>query len=387
MTTRRHFLKAGLATAALPRFAFAKSLGERRFVFMLLRGGMDGLAAVPPWADPDYADLRAGLALNRDDGAFPLDGRFWLHPAMPEAYALYKAGELAIVHASAPPHRTRSHFDAQNIVESGGVRAFERKDGWLNRAIGAAGGDGLAVAGTLPLAMRGAASVGSWAPRRRRRSLSETLTERVQGMYAADPILGPAFARALDIQAMANGAPGGARRSRAFTLALDAEVAAELLSRPAGPRVAMLEGGQWDTHAGQGARHGRMARLLGDLSAALGQLKSGLGPAWTETVVVVATEFGRTVRPNGANGSDHGHGGVTFLAGGAVAGGKVVADWPGLAPGALYDGRDLAATTDLRSVLKGAVGGHLRVSNATLTRDIFPGSVDAPPLQDLIKHG
>lgn len=391
--TRRNALKSGIAAALLagaPKFATARGLGERRFVFILLRGGMDGLAAAPPLGDPDYARLRGALALTERDAPLPLTDRFALHPAMTDAHALYNAGELAIVHAVAPPHKTRSHFDAQNILEGGGVRAFAEKDGWLNRAIQALDGasdaeTAVAIAGALPLVMRGKAPVGSWASRRSDATLSPTLAERVRAMYAADPVLAPALEQALATQSMAAGAAGAARPPRPLALSMNAGLAAGMLRRSDGPRIAMLEGGLWDTHAGQGRAEGMMARLLGDLSNAFSRLKDGLGPAWRQTVVVAATEFGRTVRPNGSNGTDHGHGGVAFLAGGAVQGGRVVADWPGLSEGALHEGRDLAATTDLRGLLKGVLGDHLRLSDATLSRDIFPGAAGVRALKDQIK--
>lgn len=397
MLTRRTFLthSAALSGALVPGLTMASAPGERRFVFMLLRGAMDGLAAVPPLGDADYAAVRGRLALQPDMGALPLHNGFALHPAMTEAHELYWAGDLLAVHAVAPPHQTRSHFDAQNILENGATRAFARKDGWLNRALSTIGGDamdlGLAIAETEPLTMRGAARVAGWAPRRVV-LISETLSERVSAMYARDPVLAPAFAQGLKAHALASanagsdGRMGGAGGGRAFVLAENAGLAAEFLARPDGPRIAMLEGGQWDTHAGQGVANGRIARLLGDLSAAFGRLKQGLGPAWAHTVVVAATEFGRTARPNGALGTDHGYGGAAFIAGGAVNGGKVIADWPGLSQRALYEGRDLMATTDLRAVLKGVLGDHLRVPRQALDATVFPDSRSVRPIFDIIRH-
>lgn len=397
MLTRRTFLiqSAALSSAIIPGLSMASAPGDRRFVFILLRGAMDGMAAVPPIGDPDYATVRGRLALQPDMGALHLQNGFALHPAMTEAHALYKAGELLAVHAVAPPHRTRSHFDAQNILENGGTRAFARKDGWLNRALSAIGGErmdlGLAIAESEPLTMRGAARVAGWAPRRVV-LIPETLSERVSAMYAGDPVLAPAFAQGLKAHALASANAGsdgrmsGAGGRRAFVLAENAGLAAEFLARPDGPRIAMLEGGQWDTHAGQGVENGRIARLLGDLSAAFGQLKQGLGPAWRDTVVVAATEFGRTARPNGAFGTDHGYGGAAFVAGGAINGGKVIADWPGLSQRALYEGRDLMATTDLRAVLKGVLGDHLRVPAQALDATVFPDSRAIRPIFDIIRH-
>ena len=394
LLTRRSLLASGAAALAMGQssVAFARGVGEKRFVFIMLRGGMDGLAAVPPVGDPDFSTQRGPMAISRALGARPLSGGFALHPAMPEAHALFQARELLVVHAIAPPHRTRSHFDAQNVLEGGGVRAFERRDGWLNRALLGLGGEasdlGFAIAQNMPLAMRGPAKVSSWAPRRIT-ELPELLTDRIADMYANDPILSAAFASGLsarDMAAQSNGGMmGGAKGVRPLVLAANAALAAEFLSRPNGPRIAMLEGGQWDTHAGQGLAQGKLARLLADLSVALAALKTGLGPAWRETVVVAATEFGRTVRPNGARDTDHGFGGAAFVAGGAVTGGQVIADWPGLSNAALFDGRDLAATTDMRSLFKAVLSDHLGVTDRHLNASVFPGSQNARALANVIR--
>ena len=396
MLTRRSFLAtAAAAGTAIPGVTLASAPGEQRFIFIFLRGAMDGLAAVPPIGDPDYAAVRGRLAFTPDMRALPLHNGFALHPAMTKAHALYQSGELLVAHAIAPPHRTRSHFDAQNILENGATRAFARDDGWLNRALSAMGGDradlGLAIAESEPLTMRGPAKVAGWAPRRVV-LIPETLSERVSAMYAADPVLAPAFAAGLNAHALASanagsdGRMGGARGGRALVLAENAGLAAEFLARPDGPRIAMLEGGQWDTHAGQGVASGRMARLLGDLSAAFERIKIGLGPAWRQTVVVAATEFGRTARPNGALGTDHGYGSATFIAGGAVNGGKVIADWPGMSQQMLFEGRDLMATMDMRALLKGVLVDHLQVSQQALDARVFPESAAVRPIFDIIRH-
>ena len=393
MPTRRQILQTSLgaiAGAALPQAAFARLPSEKRFVFMLLRGGMDGLAAVPPLGDPDYASQRGELALGPAAGGWRLDDRFALHPAMPVAHELYRLGEFTVIHAIAPPHQTRSHFDAQNVLEGGGVRAFQRRDGWLNRALAAAGADaggGLAIATALPLAMRGPQPVASWAPRQTP-DLAQSYMDRVAAMYADDPILAPALAQGLAIRAATAAetlAPGRVRPARALTLQINAKLAADLLRAPEGPRVAMLEGGQWDTHAGQGVVDGRLPRLLSDLDAAFSALKSGLGPIWRQTVVIAVTEFGRTVQPNGSQGSDHGYGSAVFVAGGAVKGGRVIADWPGLAPRALFEGRDLMATMDMRRPIKAVLSDHLNLVTAKLDHDVFPESSGIRPLESLIR--
>jgi uncharacterized protein (DUF1501 family) len=285
LLTRRSLLASGAAAlvAGQPTIAFARGIGEKRFIFIILRGGMDGLAAVPPVGDPDFMAQRGLMAISRALGARPLSDGFALHPAMPEAHALFHERELLVVHAAAPPHRTRSHFDAQNVLEGGGVRAFERRDGWLKRALLGLGGEaadlGFAIAQNMPITMRGPTKVSSRAPSRITK-LPEPLTDRIAEMYANYSVLSAAFASGLSSREMVaqskGGMMGGAKGVRPLVLVANAVLAAEFLSRPNGPRIAMLEGGQWDTHAAQGLAQVKLTRLLADLSAALAALK----PAW-----------------------------------------------------------------------------------------------------------
>jgi uncharacterized protein (DUF1501 family) len=396
MLTRRAALRATLAgSAALvwaaPLLARAATLADRRFVFVILRGGMDGLAAVPPYADPDYATLRGELAggtPGTEKGPFDLDGRFGLHPQLKALHGFYAKGEALIVHAAAAPYRERSHFDAQDLLENGTERPHGADSGWINRALALLGGNrrlGLAIGQSIPLAMRGKVPVASWAPSHLDGADSD-FVQRVAALYGADPALGPAIREGLAAQGMSAAVLGGeggmAGKRGAQSVRALAEAAGKLLAAPDGARVAMLELGGWDTHAGQ---QGRLALALGMLDDGLAALAQALGPAWRGTAVVVATEFGRTAAINGTGGTDHGTAGAAFLVGGAVRGGRVVANWPGLAKSKLHQGRDLAPTTDVRALFKGVLRDHLGLPAADLARAVFPGSEKVGPLEDLIR--
>ena len=387
MTTRRHALKLLLTPVVMPGLAFASVAAppERRFVLIIMRGAMDGLSAVPPLADPDYGALRGKLALGTAaaaNGALGLDGRFWLHPALAPLYPLYQRQELAVLHAIASPYRERSHFDAQNMLETGLGRPGAGNDGWLNRTLVALGADGIrgiAFTPEMPLVLKGRAPVSNWQPD----AGHDTLNEQVERMYGADPLLGRAFAQGVAASGVVKAANVGAPGKRDFPSL--AAFAAHTLAAADGPNVAVLEIGGWDTHVGQGTVKGRLANALGQLAAGITSLSSGIGARWQHTVVAALTEFGRTAHPNGTDGTDHGTATAAFLAGGAVAGGRVIADWPGLSEGALYQKRDLAPTADLRGLLKGVLGDHLQVTSAALEGQIFPGSGGVKPMQGLIR--
>lgn len=406
---RREILLGGVAAAGLgasggllvSRLALAAGpdgpRGEARLVFVILRGAVDGLAAVPPWGDPDYGRLRAGIAIaapGAAEGALPLDGLFGLHPRLAFLHECYAAGELTVFHAVAGPYRQRSHFDGQDVLENGATAAHALQTGWLNRALAALPAParqgrqqlGVALGRNLPLLMRGPAAVASWAPSRLA-ALDEDTLQRVQDLYAQDPLLAQRLADALATNAMATAAGGDARQG-AGPAARYAEVVratAGFLRRDAGPRVAVFDTQGWDTHANEGAAQGQLGQRLGALDAGLRLLKDELGSAWRDTAVILATEFGRTAAVNGTRGTDHGTATVAFLLGGAVRGGRVVADWPGLSARALYQQRDLAPTLDLRSVFKGVLQEQLQLPGAELERSVFPGSAGAAPLRDLIR--
>lgn len=389
-TSRRRFLlaagaacAAGLAGSLPMRAAFGSLPGDRRLVVAILRGGLDGLSALPPLGDPDYARQRGDLALEAGRDALPLDGFFGLHRALGTMGELWQAGELLGVQAVASPYRERSHFDAQDLLENGSTAPRGRSDGWLGRALNAAGGamGGLAVGQNLPLVLQGAAQATTWSPSELP-AASASFLARVADLYAGDPLLGPALLQGLKANSLAEEAMQGGGAPRRAEAAM-AEGAGRLLAAPNGPRVCVLEIGGWDTHSRQGTGGGRLALALGGLDAGLAALKQGLGPLWTETVVVMVTEFGRTVAANGSGGTDHGTASCAFLAGGRVAGGRVLADWPGLAPAALHEGRDLAPTLDLRALLKGVLASQLGLGRATLDRDVFPDSSGVAPLDGL----
>ncbi|WP_424811790.1 DUF1501 domain-containing protein [Roseococcus sp. YIM B11640] len=388
----RRSLLLGLGATALggTRLAFAEGpAGDKRFVVVQLRGALDGLAAVAPYGDPDFATLRGAHAPpepGQDGGTLDLGGRFGLHPALPKLHALYARDEALVLHAVAGPWRSRSHFEAQDLMECGSTQRL--RDGWLNRALAAmpaeprgAARRGLAVGMDVPLLMRGPARVGSYAAPGRARAETHTLATLAR-WHRADPQLGAPFAEGLRSRGFSAAVLSGQEPPPPGTssFATMAGAAGRLMADARGPRVAAMELGGWDTHATQGPRLAGALRVLDD---GLDALRLGLGPAWAQTVVLVMTEFGRTARINGTQGTDHGTGGVAFLLGGAVRGGRVVADWPGVAPGKLFEGRDLAPTMDLRRVSKAVLADHLGLPAPALLR-AFPGSNAVAPLPGLL---
>lgn len=394
--SRRHLLRATLAGAALSpfsplaRLAFAApaaaSADANRMVVVILRGGMDGLWAVPPVGDPDLMAARGALAQYATP-PLALDRLFALHPSLPRLHEMWGRKELVVLHAAGLPYRDRSHFDAQQVLESGGEKPYQLRTGWLGRALAAGGDRGVAMNTTVPLLLRGPKEVDNWAPSAMADPSAELLV-RLERVYANDPALGAALVRARELHlapqvnvAMTQRMAGGDNLPAPERGALTAltRKAAEFLIQPKGPQVAVLEMNGWDSHANLASpksAYSNNLRLLDDNLALLRELLDapGANGTWQRTVVVVATEFGREVAINGTNGSDHGTGGAAFVLGGAVQGGKVVADWPGLAKKDRYEGRDLRITTDLRGVFKGLLSDHLQVASAALNRDVFPGT-------------
>jgi uncharacterized protein (DUF1501 family) len=409
-TTRRELLAGSgalFAWAFAPRLARAEGR-DPRFLTIVLRGALDGLAASAPVGDPDWIKLRGDNALRLDGAtpALPLDGFFALNPAMPNLHRLYKAGQATIVHAVATPYRERSHFDGQDVLESGYARAGRADTGWLNRALAAlapgdrvgARGNGhrsFAVGPVTPLVVRGPAPVLSWVPSRLP-PVSDETTMRLLDIYRrTDPTLARVLEDRIHLAAIAdpqrrdnaNMGPvvqiGNINQVRMY-FAEVAGAAAKFLANADGPRVGALALDGWDTHVNEGAVNGRLAGLLGALDGALAAIETNMGPAWRETVVALVTEFGRTARVNGNDGTDHGTGTIAVLAGGALKGGRVIADWPGVKEGDLYEKRDLRATTDLRAVLKGLLKDHLRVDDRVLAENVFPGSANVAPIAGLL---
>jgi len=416
-TTRRRFLVgtgALAASAALPNVLFAHTGGSARLVVVILRGALDGLAAVPPYADPNYAGLHREIAIaapGAADGALALDNTFGLHPSLAFLHERYLADELLVFQAVASPYRDRSHFDGQNVLENGLTKPLGSADGWLNRALAALPrGHGaeraVAISQNVPLILRGDVPVISKSPQTTP-DVDEDLLARLADLYSHDDWFSARLSEAVqtgkladegsaaDGQAMT--APAGAQPAMAATpnsmvkpaapdrISGVARMAAALMRSEGGPEVAVIEASGWDTHANQGGARGALAQRLTGLDKALRTLADELGPLWPQTAVLVVTEFGRTAAMNGTRGTDHGTGGCAFLAGGAVHGGRVIADWPGLARTALLDNRDLRPTLDLRSVFKAVLDEHLRVDAKTLATRIFPDSSGARPLQGLMR--
>jgi uncharacterized protein (DUF1501 family) len=394
--SRRRFIQATGALAAgsvVPSVSFARTGGEQRLVVVILRGALDGLAAVPPYGDPDYAGLHRELAIappGAVDGALGLDVTFGLHPELQFLHERYTAGELIVFHAVASPYRDRSHFDGQNVLENGFTQPLGSADGWLNRAIGALPVRGaVAIAQNVPLILRGAAPVLSKSPISAP-EVDEELLARLQDLYSKDQWLAARLSEAMQSEHLGEGdapasAPmtGSVKAGDRTTAA--ARMAAAVMRSEGGPEVAVIEATGWDTHANQGGAKGVLAQRLRGLDAALRALGDDLGPLWSRTAVLVVTEFGRTAAMNGTRGTDHGTGGCALLVGGAVHGGRVIADWPGLKAASLLDERDLKPTLDLRSVSKAVLGDHLRVDSKTLAARVFPDSTQARPLPGLIR--
>lgn len=373
--SRRHFLAAGAAATTLslwPRFAQAAGGDDTRLLIVLLRGGLDGLHAVIPNGDPQHAALRGRLAVA---GARRLDADFTLHPALAFSHQLYARREWLPVLAVAPPYRQRSHFEAQDNLENGTAATGGAANGWLNRCVAALPASrALSVSTVMPLILRGPAEATTWSPPLPD-DVNPILLQRLQTLYAVDAQLAHPFEQAVAAQGMQAGG-NVARLPQAMA------AAARFMAAADGPRIGFVENTGWDTHAQQGPV---LARKLAELDQGLKQFHDDIGAAWSRTVVMVVTEFGRTAAVNGTGGTDHGTGTLAMLAGGAVAGGRIAGDWPGLAPTQLNDGRDLRATTDLRSVFKGVVGDHLGIARATLDARVFPDSGGVAATRDLLR--
>jgi uncharacterized protein (DUF1501 family) len=407
--SRRRFLQLGLAAgggALCARFAFAApATGDARFVFIILRGALDGLAAVPPYADPDYPRLREQLAIGAPgtaDGALALDGHFGLNPGLSFVHEAYTAREALVFHAVATPYRERSHFDGQDVLESGLLLPHASQVGWLNRTLaalpaGAAHGAelGVALGQNVPLVLRGPAPIASWSPSKLP-DIDEDTLQRIADRYASDPILSQRLAQALATDRMAaessdmspmqpsTMAAASMPRPGAARYIETVQTAAGFLKREDGPAVAVFDTTGWDTHFNEGGSQGQLTQRLAALDAALRALKDSLGTTWQRTVVLIATEFGRTAAANGTRGTDHGTAAAALLLGGAVQGGRVICDWPGLSARALYEGRDLKPTLDMRSIIKSVLRDHLNISPRRLDTDVFPNNAQ-PYVADLIR--
>jgi uncharacterized protein (DUF1501 family) len=406
--TRREVMLASgtlFAWAHLPKLAHAEGR-DPRFLAIILRGALDGLATVAPVGDPDWTALRGDNALmpNGKTPPLKLTDFFALNPAMPNLHRLFKANQAIVIHACATPYRERSHFDGQDLLESGLPKPAVSDSGWLNRALTSLAPGGrvdprankaFAVGPVTPLVVRGPAPVLSWSPQRLQPASADTV-QRLLDLYRhSDPKLAGAIDESTRLAAIEHSGEmaqkemaqkaGGTRPAQVRGYFAEAAgTAAKFMAQPDGPRVGALAFDGWDTHNNEGIAQGRLSQLLGSLDGALAAIETNMGPAWRETVVALVTEFGRTARINGTDGTDHGTATVALLVGGALKGGRVVADWPGLKPTNLYENRDLKPTTDLRAVLKGLLKDHLRADERMLADNVFPGSKDVKPLAGLV---
>lgn len=378
---RRQFLSiAALGAGAMwisPCMALASVETHRRFVFIIQRGAADGLDIVRPYGDPAYQGLRGAIA-GEAVQSIKLDGTFALHPALSEIGKMYAGGEALFVHAVASPYRDRSHFDGQNVLETGGTRPYQVKDGWLNRLVSVMPhetDEAIALAPTVPPALRGPTPVTSYAPS----SLPDAgddLMARVGMLYDEDPQLHPLWTEALQAKGLAEGTD--ARQDPAGL----GKLAARFLSRENGPRIAMIETAGWDTHSAQAPR---LAAQLKALDTMIAAMRDAMGAAWRNTTVLVATEFGRTAAVNGTGGTDHGTASMAMLIGGAVKGGRVLTDWPGLAPSRLYEDRDLKPTMALDSLIAGAAAEALGLDGDQLGRSLFGPAIGSKPISGLVR--
>jgi len=419
--TRRHALMGamglGISVEFLGSRAFAdteRALGERKLVVIIARGGLDGLSLSPPIADPNYAALRGTIALapfGQPGGALRLDDTFGLHPSLVATHRLALKGEARIAPAVATPDRERSHFEAQDVLQSGGNVVYGTASGWLNRALEAMGPPGkvraISVGATAPLILRGKIEAASWSPGDGA-ARDHRLPGILQDLYAHDALLGPALASGLTTEAMAKvasldsatvspaeapgmasspamyaqagaGGPGPAARQGLPQARKLGAMLAGFMVQPSGSQVAAVVMDGFDTHANQGAAEGQLALRLAYVDAFLDGLSTGLGPTWASTIVVMATEFGRTAHVNGTHGTDHGTASTALLLGGALKKGSIIGDWPTLAQAKLFENRDTAPTLDMRGLFKGVLRDHLGIERAKLDTLVFPDSAAVAP--------
>lgn len=376
---RRQFLRwsamSSLALLGLPNIGFATANTQKRFIFIIQRGAADGLNTVVPYADPDYKRLRGSLAIQN---SIKLDSFFGLHPALKQTAELYQSGQALFLHSVASPYRERSHFDAQNVLETGSTVAYESKEGWMNRLLGllpASQNEAIALAASIPMALRGKHDVNAYAPSNLREAPDDLLM-RVGQLYAYDAQLNALWLSAMSANNLAEDA--SAKQDPANI----GKLTANFLTQADGPRIAMIETGGWDTHSAQEAR---LNRQLTALDTLIGALKTHLGEHWQQTTVLVATEFGRTAAANGTGGTDHGTASAAMLLGGDLKGGRVIADWPGLSASQLYQGRDLKPTLNLNNLIASVLGERFHLDTAKVAHQLFANSTSGSLMQGFIK--
>jgi uncharacterized protein (DUF1501 family) len=366
--TRREglFLAGAFAASSVSGLSFAQGIESRKFIFVMLRGAMDGLSALMP--DDDRLDAVRASILPDKDTRLDLGNGFRLHPQLAGLNKLYQSGDAAFIPASATSHRDRSHFEAQDALETLGKAGA--KDGWLNRALQHSDQKGLFVGRAVPLAFKGKAPVTNWSPPMFD-TPSDQLLERLSDLYSQDMTFAASLekARSADSFDMQTSKRESRRFSKEYSIALSS--IGKMMSAENGPGIGMAALDGWDTHAGQ---ENDLNRKFSALNEGLMALKKSLGKTWSKTCIVVCSEFGRTVAANGTKGTDHGTGGLVMLMGGAVKGGQVLGDWPGLKSSDLYEGRDLFPANDISAILKGVLRDHLGVDKRALDQSVFPNS-------------
>lgn len=367
----------------------AQTPNSNRLIVIFLRGGVDGLSVVVPYRETAYYEARPRIAIpqpNQPGGVLDLDGRFGLHPALSDLMPLWHQKQLAFVHACGSPDSTRSHFDAQDYMESGTPGIKSTRDGWMNRLLAILAGhnpvQAVNVGATTPRILSGKVPIATLASGRAANTPlaldKPEITHAFDRLYNRNDPLSSAYKEAKearkalmnDLDTEMKMANNGAPLPTGF--ARDAQQLARIMVRDPRVELAFMSLGGWDTHVNQGASQGQLARNLQQLGKGLTALQQGLGSAFANTTILVLSEFGRTVKENGNNGTDHGHGNVMWVLGGATRGGHVYGKWSGLSPDQLHDGRDLQITTDFRDVVAGVLERQMNL-NDTKLHQIFPG--------------
>jgi len=390
--SRRTVLSSALAAGVGATFlgvasgAAAADFAGKKLVVIIQRGACDGLSLAPPIGDPDYQGLRGDIAIPNDK-VLAIDGHIGLHPKLVKVHDLVLSGQARIAPAVAIPQRIRSHFEAQDLLETGGAQLYASTTGWLNRTLQAAQPGrtitALSIGAQEPLILRGPVQAESWSPGGRLNDQTNRVANALMDLYAGDALLGPALATGLQTEAQADVINGGKPLNGADVQAF-ANTAAKFLIAPGGPSIAVLSLDGFDTHANQGADNGQLANRLSLVDNVIAGLQTGLGDQWKDTVVVMATEFGRTAKVNGTHGTDHGTASCMVLAGGALKPGGIIGDWPTLQQAKLFENRDLAPTLDVRAVFKGVLIDHLGIDKRRLETTVFPNSSDAKPVTGLV---
>lgn len=384
--TRRGVLAGagGLTLAASHHpLSFAAGLDDRKLVVIILRGALDGLSLVAPWYETSYYAARPTIALappGEPGGVLPTGDGFGLNPNLPFLKTLWDNRRLSFLPAAMSAYRDRSHFDGQDMLETGANAVYALDDGWLNRALTRlpTANGALGLGNVMPLILRGAADVSNWAPSVLPPASPEMIT-RLEILYRNDPLLSASLSAAIatgqivgDTQSLGNGYEETARAAGRF------------LAAEGGPSAAAMSFDGWDTHANQGGAQGQLANNLAALNRAIEGLYDELGAWWSKTAVLLVTEFGRTVSQNGTGGTDHGTGGTALLFGGAVRGRRMLGYWPGLHVTNLHEGRDVFPANDLRALFKGVLRDHWGIDRSDLDTLVFPDSASIRPYDGLI---